>query len=148
MPEETAPDLPEPTGDVAVDEEGQVPPEPPAEPEPEDVQEADLTIAMIPTPGRIVEYELTEWDVQEINRRRADARSSQLDQRKSGAVVHVGNEASTGERFPMVIVRVWGEGNPGSSVNGQVLLDGNDTYWATSRHQGHGPGNWHPYPRV
>ena len=38
----------------------------------------------------------------------------------------------------MVIIRVWGT-TPESPVNGQVLLDGNDTFWATSVQAGVGP---------
>jgi hypothetical protein len=43
--------------------------------------------------------------------------------------------------FPMIIVRTWGD-TPESAVQGQVLLDGNDTYWATSRVCGKHAGMW------
>ena len=49
--------------------------------------------------------------------------------------------------YPLVITRVWGD-QEGSAVNGQVLLDGNDTFWATSRNEGEGPGFWSVPPRV
>ena len=83
-----------------------------------------------PTVGRVVLYALSEGDVDEINRTRAVAA---LPPTRTGNAVHAGDE------FPMVVVRVW----PGApSVNGQVLLDGDDSYWATSRVRGDGPGCW------
>lgn len=126
----------------------------------------------IPRIGDIVEYELTEGDAEAINRRRADAiESLPLHARvHSGAIVHVGNSArggvveyvaetegsdghfevvsggmktlSRGDKYPMMITRVWGDPEPGkpssatpdTQVNGQVFLDGNDTIWVTSVH--------------
>lgn len=102
---------------------------------------------MIPTPGRIVEYTLNEHDADQINKRRDDSRKSGLAARETGAVIHVGNRVSPGESYPMVIVRAWGN-TEGSAVNGQVLLDGNDTFWATSRQQGEGPFCWREYART
>jgi hypothetical protein len=93
-----------------------------------------------PTPGRIVLYTISAEDADAINRRRADARVH-LDEHRAnsnGVQIHVGNSVAAGEEFPMVVVRVWGPG----CINGQVLLDGNDTYWATSRVRGEGPGSW------
>lgn len=60
-----------------------------------------------------------------------------------------GNGVKAGQIYPMVIVRVWGEVE-GSAVNGRVLLDGDDTYWATSRCEADEPteGRWHVPPRV
>lgn len=99
------------------------------------------------TVGRTVHYTLTEQDAEAINRRRADT-GRHLDEhreRADGSQLHVGNHATTGDVYPMLIVRVWG--GPDTGVNGQVLLDGNDTYWATSRQQADGPegapGCWH-----
>lgn len=89
---------------------------------------------MIPTPGRIVAYTLTEQDAEQINRRRADEAAARPDRAHDGAQVHVGNTATAGETYPLVITRVWGQ-TEGSAVNGQVLLDGNDTLWVTSRTQ-------------
>lgn len=104
-----------------------------------------------PSIGRIVHYTLSEADAEAINRRRADAARSMADHRQTadGSQVHVGNQVREGEAYPMVITRVWG----GTGVNGQVLLDGNDTYWATSRaHDDEGAGyvggTWHWPPRV
>lgn len=102
---------------------------------------------MIPTPGRIVEYTLNAQDAEAINKRRRDARDSNIAGQNSGAVVHFGNSVSAGETYPMVVVRTWGA-TEGSAVNGQVLLDGNDTYWATSCAQGAGESHWRAFPRV
>jgi hypothetical protein len=77
-----------------------------------------------PTVGRLVDYTLSDHDVEAIQRRRAD-------------LGLVGNAANAGEVYPAVVVRVW---EP--SVNLQVLLDGEDSYWATSRVEGDEPGMW------
>ena len=108
---------------------------------------------MIPSPGRVVEYTLSEQDVEQIERRRQDARAS-LDwhrENKTGAQIHVGNSTEAGATYPLVITKVWAE--PGTakedtSCNGQVLLDGNDTLWVTSVTQGDGPRHWREFPRV
>lgn len=102
---------------------------------------------MIPTPGRIVEYTLTETDAEQVNKRRIDARTSDTASLNSGAVVHHGNSVASGETYPLVITRAWGATEI-SAVNGQVLLDGNDTLWVTSVTQGDGVRCWRPYPRV
>jgi hypothetical protein len=41
----------------------------------------------------------------------------------------------------MLIVRVWGP-SAESAVNGQVFLDSNDVFWATSRRVGDQPGTF------
>lgn len=116
---------------------------------------------MTPTPGRIVAYTLTEQDAEQVNRRRHDVRrynqslvNQGLGQRPAtGEQIHVGNDATAGETYPLVITRVWGQTDD-SAVNGQVLLDGNDTLWVTSRAQDLDPdhmptpGRWAAYPRV
>lgn len=108
---------------------------------------------MIPSPGRIVEYTLSEQDVAEIERRRQDARAA-LDwhrENKTGAIVHTGNPTAPGDKYPLVITRVWASGhaaNEATAVNGQVLLDGNDTLWVTSVQQGDGERHWREFPRV
>lgn len=96
---------------------------------------------MTPTIGRTVHYTLSEGDAAAINKRRTDAQISGVARENSGAVVHYGNSVVAGDIFPMVIVRVWGD-RPDSAVNGQVLLDGNDVYWATSRNVGEGQGHF------
>lgn len=91
---------------------------------------------MIPSIGRIVHYRLTENDVALI--------ASQRD-----GTVKTGNAPREGDVYPLIITRVW-EQDPteASAINGQVLLDGNDTLWVTSRKQGDELGNWFAPPRV
>ena len=105
---------------------------------------------MQPTIGRIVHYALTEQDAAEINRRRVDFDAYRRDHNtptdpgqpgRTGHIAHVGNRAEEGQVYPATIVRVWGE-NPDSAVNLQVQLDGTDTFWATSRSVGEGPGHF------
>jgi hypothetical protein len=94
---------------------------------------------MTPSPGRIVLYTLTAADAIDINRRRRRAECA-LNQRPDpdeailpGAMLHAGNTVDEGDVFPAVIIRVFSS-EVGTS-NLQVLLDGNDTFWATSRGQ-------------
>lgn len=84
---------------------------------------------MKPSIGRIVHYTLTQPDADQINRQRADG------------TPHTGNHAQEGDVYPAMIVRIFGE-TPESAVNLQVFLDGNDTFWATSRTLGDGPFHW------
>lgn len=109
---------------------------------------------MIPTPGRIVAYKLTAYDAESINKRRADLRDSGFAQQNTGGQCHVGNGVAAGDVYPLVITRVWSP-LPGGAVNGQVLLDGNDTLWATSRTEQvdeetsePAMGYWAPFARV
>lgn len=86
------------------------------------------------TEGRIVHYVISQMEADEINRRRKDAADIQ-DRLKAGtwplgAQAHVGNTVSAGDHIPMVVVRVWNRDT--GMVNGKVLLDGNDDFWATS----------------
>ncbi|ARC55993.1 hypothetical protein AS850_02755 [Frondihabitans sp. 762G35] len=97
----------------------------------------------IPTPGRIVLYTLSDDDAKNVNRRRDDYTSAVHNPAKEtpandGRQNHVGNKAEAGQVVPMIIVRAWGS-TPSSSVNGQALLDGNDTLWVTSVSEGEGP---------
>lgn len=103
---------------------------------------------MKPTIGRIVHYTLSEADAAAINVRREDFKAFGDSHPHShapgqpgttGHIAHVGNHASAGEVCPATIVRVFGSA---SAANLQVHLDGNDTYWATSRTEGTGPGHW------
>lgn len=113
----------------------------------------DITI------GRTVHYTLSEQDAAEINRRRTSG-SSIFDRIKSkianpqggediaawpvGAQAHIGNNTEAGQVYPAVAVRVWSPG----MANLSVALDGTDTYWATSRHEGTEPGTWAWPPRA
>lgn len=97
---------------------------------------------MIPTVGRIVHYTLSQQDADAINKRRNDASVSNAGYANSGYVVHVGNQASEGQVYPMLITRVWTPGVETTPVQGQVFLDGNDNFWASSVMQGEGPRTW------
>lgn len=93
----------------------------------------------IPAVGRIVRYKLTEDDATGINRRRKDADNFGARDNHTGYAVHVGNEVQAGDVAAMVIVRVWPDDR---LVNGQVLLDGTDTLWVTSKLEGDRAGEW------
>ena len=118
----------------------------------------------IPSIGRIVHYRLSAQDVGEITRRRTTGKSiaerlkwgvvgrhndaipahsedGSVRAWPAGAQAHIGNEVHEGDVFPMLIVRIWGSAAT-SAVNGQVFLDGNDVYWATSRIVGDQPGTF------
>ena len=70
---------------------------------------------MTPTAGRIVQYVLSEHDATAINAR--EGRN--------------GNQAVVGQTYPAMVVRTFG----GPAVNLQVFLDGEDSFWATSRNE-------------
>lgn len=100
------------------------------------------------TPGRIVHYRLNQGDVDAIMRRRttgADiAKLINGNVWPAGAQAHIGNSVAPGDYYPALVVRTW----PGAtSVNLQVFLDGCDVYWATSRTDGDGEGQWCWPPR-
>jgi hypothetical protein len=117
--------------------------------------EADYTVAdgMViespPVVGEHVHYRLSEQDAASVNVRRRDFQAFQRSHAHPhepgqpgaiGHVAHVGNEAREGDVCAATIVRVFDPGT--DTVNLQVHLDGNDTYWATSRTKGDQPGNW------
>ncbi|WAZ20155.1 hypothetical protein STRCI_001254 [Streptomyces cinnabarinus] len=79
---------------------------------------------MVPTPGRIVMYGLSEDDARHITQQRAH----------HGVT---GNFVREGDRYPAVVVRTF-PGNPADVAN----PDGEDTHWANSRHEGDEPGTW------
>ena len=103
--------------------------------------------------GRIVHYKLTENDVAQVSRRRTTGTSiaERIKEEKwpLGAQAHIGNPLSAGQVLPLVACVIWpneyGEGVPG--VNGQVLLDGNDTLWVTSIKEGEENGQW-SWPKI
>lgn len=80
--------------------------------------------------GKIVVYRLTQEDADKINRRRTTgesiAKRIAIENWPIGAQAHVGTPVREYDEFPMIVVRV---GPFGLTFNGQVLLDGNDTYW-------------------
>jgi hypothetical protein len=102
-----------------------------------------------PTIGRILHYRLTEDDADRVNRRRTNAQS--IAERLAevppswprGAQAHFGDPVKAGVYFPMVVVRV-----SDGSVNGQVLLDGNDVLWVSCVGEGTRPGSWCWPPRA
>jgi hypothetical protein len=104
---------------------------------------------MIPSIGRIVHYTLAKEDAEKINRRREHARLHLQEHiaNSNGVQIHVGNEAHEGNILPMIIVAVHGQFDT-SSVNGQVLMDGNDLYWVKTVQVGEGPGTFAWPPRV
>lgn len=84
-----------------------------------------------PKIGTIVNYRLGEQDATEINRRRPTY-SAASRRENDGAQIHVGNTVSAGDVYPAMVVRTWSL-ETSDTVQLQVFLDGNDTYWATSR---------------
>lgn len=114
--------------------------------------EGQVSKTQIPSIGRIVHYQLSADDVEKINRRRTTSHSIAERMKPgvvtatsygwpAGAQAHIGNEVKEGDIFPMLIVQIWGD-TPSSAVNGQVFLDGNDVFWATSRSVGNYPGTF------
>lgn len=73
----------------------------------------------IPSMGRMVYYKLSSSDVDAIYQRRVSKGFQ-------------GNTVGVGMVFPAMVVNTWGT-NPDSPVNLQVILDGDDSYWASSR---------------
>jgi hypothetical protein len=103
---------------------------------------------MIPSVGRIVHLRLSAECAKSINKRRSDARSSGISAANSGAIVHHGNDAREGDVYPLLITKIWSDKpTDATAVNGQIFLDGNDSFWATSIQQGDGPGKWFEPPR-
>jgi len=104
-------------------------------------------MSQLATIGRIVHYKLAEQDAAQINKRRRDAAASHSAREQNGFQVHVGNSAEVGQVYPAIVVRTWGD-TPAASIQLQVFLDGNDTFWATSVNEGDGERQWSWPPRV
>lgn len=95
-------------------------------------------------PGRIVYFVLDENAKRHINRRYDDANSQagiEMMMAKSGAQIHVGSRVLAGDVCPAMVTAV----RDGDVCNLKVMLDGNDTYWATSIPYADNrlPGSWH-----
>lgn len=90
-----------------------------------------------PRPGRAVMYALSEFDVTQIALRRETT-----DQNHHQRHMHALTTPQPGDRLPMFITRIHGDGPDGCVVNGQVLLDGDDSLWVTSVSPGRGPGQF------
>jgi hypothetical protein len=84
-----------------------------------------------PTIGRVVLYKLSEDDARHVQQQRSHDGTT-------------ANMTGAGRTYPAVVVSTFG----GEAVNLQVLLDGPDSFWATSRHEGDEPGMWTWPPRV
>lgn len=87
----------------------------------------------VPAICRIVKYTLNDIDVRRINEQRAYSAGHPSELR--------GNTVVAGDVFPLIIIRTWGDTST-SAVNGQLLLDGNDTLWLTSVTCGDGQGQF------
>lgn len=99
----------------------------------------------VPTIGQSVHYVLSEQDAAEINRRRTTG-SKIKDLITNGlwplgAQAHIGNRVDAGEVVPLIVTKDWGNG----SINGQAILDGNDSLWVTSVSFGIEHGEWQWY---
>lgn len=93
--------------------------------------------------GRIVLYTLSSQDVDAINdrQRRIDSMPASV---AATALLPNNNPLRPGQICPAIIVRVWDKPDAEyATVNLQVLLDGDHTYWATSRSHGDGEGQWY-----
>jgi len=93
---------------------------------------------MIPSTGRIVMYRLTQQNVDDIAKRREPGNFT-------------GNNHQKGDVVPLIVTKVWPEEYTGAArlashpadtkyesavgVNGQAILDGNDSMWVTSAPQ-------------
>lgn len=103
---------------------------------------------MPPALAATVIYVLTADDAKVINQRRDDHFSYLAKHAKpvripgepgaTGHIGHAGRQVTEGGQFPGIVVGLW----PDGQVNLQVLLDGNDTFWAQAIRQGDGPGEW------
>jgi hypothetical protein len=56
----------------------------------------------------------------------------------TGHVAHTGLDAAAGQELPAHVTRT----AAGNRLNLRVMLDGNDTYWATGVPHGSGPACW------
>lgn len=100
-----------------------------------------------PTIGRSLHYRLSEKDAVSINGRRRDRslyeanpyNDERVSKKPTGFQDHVGNTVQAGDVVALTVTRV---AEDGSWVNGQAILDGNDTHWVCSATEGTKPGEW------
>jgi hypothetical protein len=95
----------------------------------------------MPTVCRTVLYTLDVYSAKQINKRRKAAVAHFVEHGDDSFQLHHGNLVQPGQQYPMIITRVWGD-RPESAVNGQVFLDGSDSFWATSVVPGEGEGKY------
>lgn len=87
---------------------------------------------MTPTVGSHVFYKIAEADLPLIDER--------APQHKPGAAsVYLRNHVRAGQVYPAQVVAVFGSG---TTANLMVQLDGYGQFWATSRVEGSGPGQY------
>lgn len=93
-----------------------------------------------PSVGRMVHYRLSQQEADEINTLRkqawTDVRSKTSNRNTKPA--RQGNDVVEGTVCAAIVTAVWSD----NCVNLQVILDGNDSLWATSRSAGDQPGCW------
>lgn len=85
--------------------------------------------------GDVVLYKLSTYDVDIIQRLR-DTR---------GVHQYQANDVHAGQTYPARVVRTFHTGDDSAdtgTVNLQVTLDGDDSYWATSRQPGDTDGSY------
>ena len=90
--------------------------------------------------GDIVLYQLTKDDAEIINRRYRHASHNQDLMRvsKTGYQAHFGNAVGEGTVVVLIVTQVWSS----TCINGQAILDSNDSLWVTSACKGEDPGYW------
>ena len=94
---------------------------------------------MKPSLGRIVLYKLSVNDLSEIARIRMLGGAAR------------GNVPLVGEEVPLIVTSVKEPrlaADLPRRLNGQVILDGNDSLWVTSVPEGDEPGTWHWPERI
>lgn len=105
--------------------------------------------------GDIVLYILDEADAAKINAWRSNFRAFNSreaghkhphvpgKQGATGHIAHTGLETTAGDVLPAIVVD---DKSDDGRLGLKVLLNGNDTYWATCVAEGMSPGEWHYRP--
>lgn len=92
---------------------------------------------MSPAVGAVLFYKLKMEDVVGINGRRSSGQGV-----PGGVQAHVGNEVALGDTVPLFVLHAAADPQGIVRVNGQALLDGNDSLWVTQASEGTEPGQW------
>lgn len=101
---------------------------------------------MIPSVGRIVHITISEAMAEEIDKNK-NLRNTQVYFKSRSSFE--GNPVESGDIYPMIITKVWSdEPIENTLVQGQIFLDGNYAYWASSVKQGTENGQWFEPPKV
>lgn len=82
--------------------------------------------------GKIVDYKISVEESFIIN----DLKDTVRD--LSEEPIYRGNKATAGQTFPLLVTRLSSDG----SINGQLFLDGNYSYWVNNAVEGIGPHTW------